>query len=86
MDSTTGGRAVYTVANSRPSHLYLGAAEVRGQCDHLIEFAYMLLHFDSCGGEKKKSQFFPPLSVFLPCVRRLVFIRKPGSLLGYLSS
>lgn len=52
MDSTTGGRAVYTVANSRPSHLYLGAAEVRGQCDHLIEFGYMLLHFDSYGGEK----------------------------------
>lgn len=84
MDSTTGRRAVYTVANSRPSHLHLGAAEVRGQCDHLIEFGYMLLHFDSYGGEKML--FFPPLSVFLPCVDRLVFIRKPGSLLGYLFS
>lgn len=31
MDSTTGGRTVYTVAISRPTHLYLGAAEVRGQ-------------------------------------------------------
>lgn len=43
MDSTTGGRAVYTVAISGPTHLYLGAAEVRGQCDHLPELFYVLL-------------------------------------------
>lgn len=49
MDSTTGGRAVYTVAISRITHLYLGVAEVRGQCEHLIELGYILLHFDSFG-------------------------------------
>lgn len=71
VDSTTGGRAVYTVAVSRPTRLYLGAAAVRGRCNH---FCYMLLHFESFG-EKN-----------LTCVDRLVLIRKPGSLLGYLFS
>lgn len=59
MDSTTGGRAVYTVAISRPPHLYLGAAAVRGQCDHPIEPSYMWLHFDSFGG---KQMLLCPLS------------------------
>ncbi|TNM85817.1 hypothetical protein fugu_008088 [Takifugu bimaculatus] len=46
MDSTAGGGAVYTVAFSRPAHLYLGAAEVSGQWDHLMELVYMLHYFD----------------------------------------
>lgn len=46
MDSTAGGGAVYTVAISRPAHLYLGVAEVSGQWDHLMELVYMLHYFD----------------------------------------
>lgn len=43
MDSAAGGGAVYTVAISRLTHLYLGAAEVSGQWDHLF---ILLLYFD----------------------------------------
>lgn len=39
MDPTAGGRAVYSAAISRLARLYLGAAEGRGQCDHVIELA-----------------------------------------------
>lgn len=46
MDSTAGGGAVYTVAVSRPAHLYLGAAEVSGQWDHLMELLFMLHYLD----------------------------------------
>lgn len=82
MDSTTGGRAVHTVAVSRPTHLYLGAAKVRGQWDHLVNLCcFILFHI-----EKQKCNFDHHLGVFLLCVDRLVLIRKPGSLLEYLFS
>lgn len=83
MDSTAGGGAVYTVAVSRPAHLYLGAAEVSGQWDHLMELLYMLHYLDL---KFLTFEFSSVKMWFLSLVGRSVPIRKPGSLLGYLFS
>lgn len=83
MDSAAGGGAVYTVAISRPTRLYLGAAEVSGQWDHLF---ILMLYFDLTFGTGGKWILKFGEHVFFSLVGRLVLIRKPGSLQGYLFS
>lgn len=54
MDSTPGGGALHTLAVGCPTPLYLGAAEVRGQCDQLMELVSIWIHFDVTFEEKKE--------------------------------